>query len=85
MRIVVAEIATGYWMASVEGEEADSVIDRSPDQALASLIRVNIRRLGIEAIVYQSEATPPVDSSIPFSEAQRGPRPPKASGGEGGG
>jgi hypothetical protein len=55
IRIRVVELATGYWQATFEGEEADAVIDRSPDQALASLVRANIRRLGIEQISYASE------------------------------
>jgi hypothetical protein len=69
MRIHVTEIAVGYWLASIEGEESDSVIDRSPDQALASLVRVNLRRLGTESIVYRADSPLPDGSSIPFGAA----------------
>lgn len=48
----MVELAIGRWLARFEGEESDPVIDRSPDQALACLIRANIRRLGIEQISY---------------------------------
>lgn len=64
MKIRIVELATGYWQATFVGEESDAVIDRSPDQALASLIRANIKRLGIEEIAYASEGKAVGSSSV---------------------
>ena len=63
MRIKVTELALGYWQATFDGEESEAVIDRSPDQALASLVRANIRRLGVEAISYETSVEPAVSGS----------------------
>lgn len=67
MKVRIVELATGYWQAHFVGEEAEAFIDRSPDQALAGLIRANIRRLGIEEIVYASES-PLADPSTRASQ-----------------
>jgi hypothetical protein len=62
MKLNVTELARGAWQACIEGEEATAFMDRAPDQALAGLIRANLSRFGISAIVYGS--TPENDPNV---------------------
>jgi hypothetical protein len=58
-RLKVTETAPGVWRACFDGEEDEASVDRSPDKALAGLVRANLRRFGVAEITYASEAAPP--------------------------